>query len=219
MDPVTLSILAGVGATAASQLPQLIPTSYDREQKKRLAELQRKEELGMLGLTDQERRVLEGRAGGAMQQAQQQAAAQRQQYLAGGGSATGGQSLLQAQLADEQKRQARERINTEIEAQDLAKQQRQIEEMRALEAARAERKSQAVAAGGAILGAGIEAGVTTSAQERLFAGAKAPSANSVQALATTMGITPDEARGFIELGATNPEMFKYLSLISSGGAK
>jgi len=219
MDPVTLSILAGVGATAASQLPQLIPTSYDREQKKRLAELQRKEELGMLGLTDQERRVLEGRAGGAMQQAQQQAAAQRQQYLAGGGSATGGQSLLQAQLADEQKRQARERINTEIEAQDIAKKQRQVEEMRALEAARGERKAQAVGAAGAIIGSGIEAGVTTSAQERLFAGARTPSQNSVQALATTMGISPDEARGFIELGATNPDMFKYLSLISSNGVK
>jgi hypothetical protein len=219
MDPVTLSILAGVGATAASQLPQLIPTSFDREQKKRLAELQRKEELGMLGLTDQERRVLENRAGGAMRQAEQSAAVKRQQYLAGGGGATGGQSLLQSQLADEQKRMAQERINTEIEAQDLAKQQRQMEELRALEAARGERKAQAVAAGGAILGAGIEAGVTTSAQERLFAGAKAPSANSVQALATTMGISPDEARGFIELGATNPEMFKYLSLISSNGVK
>jgi hypothetical protein len=215
MDPITLSILAGVGATAASQLPQLIPTSFDREQKKRMEELKRKEEMGMLGLTDNERRVLENRLGGASRQAGQYAAAQRAGYLAGSGGATGGASLLQAQLADEQRQQAQERINAEIEAKNLEKQRMQTDELRALEAARGERKAKALGAAGAMLGAGIEAGVTTAAQERLFAGARAPSSNSVNALAVAMGVSPDEARGFIELAATNPEMMKYLTAINS----
>jgi hypothetical protein len=215
MDPITLSILAGVGATAASQLPQLIPTSFDREQKKRMEELKRKEEMGMLGLTDNERRVLENRLGGASRQAGQYAAAQRAGYLAGSGGATGGASLLQAQLADEQRQQAQERINAEIEAKNLEKQRMQTDELRALEAARGERKAKALGAAGAMLGAGIEAGVTTAAQERLFAGARAPSSNSVNALAVAMGVSPDEARGFIELAATNPEMMKYLTAINT----
>jgi hypothetical protein len=215
MDPITLSILAGVGATAASQLPQLIPTSFDREQKKRMEELKRKEEMGMLGLTDNERRVLENRLGGASRQAGQYAAAQRAGYLAGSGGATGGASLLQAQLADEQRQQAQERINAEIEAKNLEKQRMQTDELRALEAARGKRKAKALGAAGAMLGAGIEAGVTTAAQERLFAGARAPSSNSVNALAVAMGVSPDEARGFIELAATNPEMMKYLTAINS----
>lgn len=215
MDPLTLSILAGVGATAASQLPQLIPTSFDREQKKRMEELKRKEEMGTLGLTDNERRVLENRFGGASRQAGQYAAAERAKYLAGSGGATGGASLLQAQFADEQRQQAQERINAEIEAKNLEKQRMQTEELRALEAARGERKAKALGAAGAMLGAGIEAGVTTAAQERLFAGARAPSSNSVNALAVAMGVSPDEARGFIELAATNPEMMKYLTAINT----
>lgn len=219
MDPITLSILAGTIGTAAGQLPQLIPTKYDREQKQRLEDLRRKEELGLLGLSEQEEALMGRRLQGRSQAAAQAAEAERNRLLAGSGGATGGGALLGAQLAEEERQRAEERISTEIMQADLEKKRRQEDEIRALEAARGERQAQALGAAGAIVGAGIEAGVTTAAQERLFAGARSPSQQSVQSLATTLGVSPEEARGFIELSATNPEVFKYLTAIQGSGVK
>ena len=61
MDPITLAIIGSVAGAGISALPQIIPSKFEREQKKRLEALQRKEEMGTLGLTDKERSVLEGR--------------------------------------------------------------------------------------------------------------------------------------------------------------
>ena len=54
MDPVTLSILAGVAGTAASNLGTLMPSQLAQTNKKRLQELQRRESQGALGLTQKE---------------------------------------------------------------------------------------------------------------------------------------------------------------------
>lgn len=219
MDPITLAILAGTAGTAVSQLPQLIPTKFEREQKRRLEELQKKEKAGQLGLSAEEEALMSRRFAGATQAAAMGAESERNRLLAGSGGVTGGTALLGAQLADEERQRSQERIQTEIMAADLEKKRRQEEEIRGLEAARGERQAQALGAAGAILGSGIEAGVTTAAQERLFAGARAPSQQSVQALSTTLGVSPDEARGFIELSVTNPEMFRYMTLAQSKGVK
>lgn len=93
---------------------------------------------------------------------------------------------------------------------DEEKKRRQIEEMRALEAQRGERQKQALAAGGAILGSAIEGGVTAKAQEQLFQGAKAPSPETVNSVAKSLGVSEDEARGFLQLSVTNPEIAKYM---------
>lgn len=215
MDPITLAILAGTVSTAASQLPQLIPTKFEREQKQRLEQLKRKEEAGMLGLSAQEQALMERRYQGASQAAAAGAEAERNRLLAGGSGVQGGAALLGAQLADEERQRAQEKVQTEIMAADLEKQSQQKEEIRALEAGRGETQAQRLAAAGAILGSGIEAGVTTAAQEKLFAGSRAPSQQSVQALATSLGVSPDEARGYIELSATNPEVFKYLTAVNT----
>ena len=138
--------------------------------------------------------------------------------LAGSGGATAGGALLGAQLADEQKQLAAERAQTEIMAVDDANRislTRQIEEMRALEAARGERQRQAVAAGGAILGSALEGGVTAAAQNQLFQGGKAPSPDTVNSIAKSLGVSESEARGFLELSVTNPEVAKYM-LIARG---
>jgi hypothetical protein len=216
MDPITLAILAGTAASAAGTLPSLIPSKFEREQKRRLEDLQKKEAAGRLGLSEQQQGLMERRLQGGAQAAAMGAEAERNRLLAGGGAASGGQALLGAQLADEERQRAQERISTEIMAADLEAKRRQEEEIRALEAARGQTQAEAQAAAGAILGAGVEAGFTTAAQERLFAGARAPTQQSVQALATSLGVSPDEARGYIELSATNPEVFKYLTVMQGG---
>ena len=217
MDPITLAILAGTAGTAAGQLPQLIKSDFEKQNEARLAELRRREREGLLGLTGRQEAVMERQLAGRSQAAAQGAQAERNRLLAGSGGATAGGALLGAQLAEEERQRAEERISTEIMAADEQRKLQQQEEIRALEAAQGQRQAEAQAAAGAILGAGIEAGVTTAAQERLFAGARSPSQQSVQALATSLGVSPDEARGFIELSVTNPEMFRYLTIVQGGG--
>lgn len=159
---------------------------------------------------------MERRLAGGAQAAAMGAEAERNRLLAGSGGALAGGALLSAQLGEEQRQMQQERIDTEILAADEARKRQQEEEIRALEAARGQRRAEGAAAAGAIIGSGIEAGVTTAAQERLFAGARAPSQQSVQALSTSLGVSPDEARGYIELAATNPEVFKFLTIMQGG---
>ena len=159
---------------------------------------------------------MQRRLAGSVQAASQASEAERNRLLAGSGGATSGGALLGAQLADEQRMQAAERAQTEIMAADEERKRRQIEEMRALQASEGQRQAEAQAAVGAILGAGVEAGFQTGAQERLFAGARAPSTATVGALASSLGVPEDEARGLIELSVTNPEIFKYLTVMQKG---
>lgn len=213
MDPITLAILGGAAGSAAGTLPSLLPSKFERENKRRLEDLQRQEQAGLLGLTEKEQAIMERRLAGSSQAAAMSAEAERNRLLAGSGGASAGQALLGAQIADEQRQAAQERIQTEIMAADEEKKRRQIEEMRALQATEGERQAQTQAAIGAILGAGVEAGVTSAAQERLFAGSRAPSQQSVQALAQSLNVSPDEARGYIELSVTNPEIMKYITAV------
>ena len=70
--------MAGIsaGATAARAGLQAIPTKFEREQKKRLAELQRKQEMGLLGLTEAERAQIESQLRGPREQAQRRSDAE-----------------------------------------------------------------------------------------------------------------------------------------------
>jgi hypothetical protein len=216
MDPITLAILAGTAGTAAGQLPQLIPSKFERQNKARLEALQRQQRAGTLGLTGQEEALMERQLAGRSQAAAQGAEAERNRLLAGSGGAMAGGALLGAQLAEEERQRAEERISTDIMSADLQRKRQQEEEIRALQAAEGQRQAEAQAAAGAIIGAGVEAGVTTGAQERLFAGARSPSTQTVQALSQSLGVSPDEARGYIELSITNPEVFKYLTAVQGG---
>ena len=87
--------------------------------------------------------------------------------------------------------------------------------MRALEAAIAERRREAISAAGAIGAAGLEAGLTTAAQQAVIQGPKDISPSAVSGLANQLGVSQDEARGLYELSLTNPEMFKYLTALQS----
>lgn len=215
MDPITLSILASSAGAAAGTLPKLIPTKYEREQKRRLEDLQKKEAAGLLGLTEQQKGLMERQLQGGAQAAAMGAQAERNRLLAGGGGASGGQALLGAQLADEERQRAQERISTEIMAADIQQKQRQEDEIRNLQAAESERREQSVAAAGAILGAGIEGGVNEAAFQKIAA-QKKPSEAQVLAYATTFNTTPEMARGILELGATNPEALRYMSVLKGG---
>lgn len=212
MDPITLAILGATAGTAINQLPNIIPSKFEREQKKRMQDLQRKEELGLLGLSESERSALEGRMQGKANAAADYAKQERERLLAGGGGASG-QALLGAQVAEGQLRETGSQIAQAIEEENLKKAAAQRDEIRALEAAQGEYAAKRTAGLASIAAAGVESGITAAGQNALMQSAKNPSANSVQAIAQLYGISPDQARGLIEISATNPEALSlYKSL-------
>jgi hypothetical protein len=211
MDPITLGLLVGAGGSLISNLPKIIPSSFEKEQRKRMEALQRQEEMGTLGLTSQERGVLEGRLGSRSDAAANAAKQERERYLAGGGGASAGSNLLGAQIAETGIRQQNTAIAQAIEEQNLQKVANQTDEIRALEAADAQYKADRMAAIFGIAGGAFEGGVTGAANKALESGSKAPSANSVSAIAQLYGLSDDQARGLLELTSSNPEAANLFS--------
>ena len=216
MDPVTLAIIGSVAGAGISALPQIIPSKFEREQKKRLEALQRKEEMGTLGLTDKERSVLEGRLETKADASEEFAAQERQRLLAAqSGGATSGARLLGAQVASEQAREQNRAIDQAIAEQDLAKQQRQIDEIRALEAAQGQYSANRAQAIAGVVGSGVEAGFGAAAQQKIIQGNMTPSANSVNAISELYGISEDQARGLLEVSAKNPEALRLYQTLNT----
>ena len=211
MDPITLAILAAAGGSAITSLPKLIPSQLDRENKKRLEALKKREERGLLGLTQKEEAAMSSGLRSTADQASEQMEQQQKALLAGGGQATGGQALA-ASLGLQQERMAMEsEIGDRILQAALAERQRENDELRALEAAVAQKKQERVQAAADIAGAGVEAGFTSAAQQATIQGQKDISPAKVAGLASQLGISEEEARGMYELAIENPEMMKYLT--------
>ena len=210
IDPISLAILTGVGGQALSQAGSLIPSKLEREQKSELEKLKKMQEAGVLGLTDKEQAALVGRLSGAANISMQQAQDERTRLLAGGGA--GGARALEAAVAQDAARAAQqERISQTILEADLAREEAQKERMRALEAAAAEQRAARIGSVASIAGAGLEAGLTTAAQQKIIQGAKSPSPQLIATTKNTFGFqTDDEARGYIELVNSDPEAAKLL---------
>ena len=213
MDPITMAILVGLGGAAASNLPALVPSKLNQQNKKRLKELSRREEQGLLGLTAKEEAAIGGRLRTTADVAAEQAEQQQKALLAGGGSARGGQALAQAQAAQQQRMELEQGVGQKILEADLAERQREEDEMRALEAAVEERRRELVDAVGDVAGAGIEAGFTESSKQKIIQGQKDISPARVSALSQQLGMTEEQARGIYELALENPEMLKYMTLL------
>ena len=211
MDPVTLAILTGVGGQALSQVGTLIPTEIERSQKKELERLKKLQGKGQLGLSEKEQAAMQGRLSVGSTQVQQQASDERNRILAGGGSVTGGQALQQAVAVDAQRAQGQERIAQTILEQDLAREEAQKERISAIEAAQSQKRAERASAAASIAGAGLEAGLTTAAQQKIIQGSRNPSPQMISAVKSSYGLqTDDEARGIIELQAQDPESAKML---------
>ena len=215
MDPITMAILVGLGGAALSNLPALVPSKLNQQNKKRLKELSSREEQGLLGLTTKEEAAICGRLRTTADVAAEQAAQQQKALLAGGGSARGGQALAQAQASQQQRMELEQGVGQKILEADLAERQREEDEMRALEAAVEERRRELVDAVGEVAGAGIEAGFTESSKQKIIQGQKDISPAKVSALSQQLGMSEEQARGLYELALENPEMLKFMTLLQS----
>jgi len=167
MDPLTLALISA-GGTALGALPDIIPSKFEREQKKRLQDLQRQQELGTLGLTDKERSLLENRMQQGAQQAMKQSDLVARQYAQGLGGAQSGLALLGQQIGQEQGARTQQQVQQAVMEQDVAKRQRQEQELRALEAQQAEYKRKRAEALVAPFSSGAEAYTGQMAADKLI---------------------------------------------------
>jgi len=211
MDPITLAVLTGVGGQALSQAGKLIPTGIERSQKKELERLKRMQEMNTLGLTEREQSAIVGRLSQGANVQQQQSAQERARLLAGGGMATGGQAMQEAVALDAARAAQQERIGQTVLEADLAREQEQKDRMQALEAGASQLRTDRIDAAASIAGAGIEAGLTSAADQKIMQGARSPSPQMIASTKQAYGFqSDDEARGFIELSYTDPTAAKLM---------
>jgi|TARA_R100000081_G_scaffold79677_1_gene46539 hypothetical protein len=131
MGPLTMAGIAAGSAAVKTGL-QAIPTKFEREQKKRLKELQRKQELGLLGLTDAERAQIESQLRGTREQAQRRSDAEIARLSTP--TAQQGQQLLAAQLGAEGRQRMEADLAGQILGMDIQRQREQEADIAALEA-------------------------------------------------------------------------------------
>ena len=139
MGPLTMAGIAA-GSTAVKTGLQAIPTKFEREQKKRLKELQRKQELGLLGLTDAERAQIESQLRGTREQAQRRSDAEIARLSTP--TAQQGQQLLAAQLGAEGRQRMEADLAGQILGMDIQRQREQEADIAALEAQQGLRQSE-----------------------------------------------------------------------------
>lgn len=161
----TAALLAG-GGTAIGALPDIIPSKYERDQRKRLREMQRKQEMGALGLTERERAAIESQMRGARQQAQQYAQAERARLTQP--TAQPQMALLGQQMQDESRQRLEADLASQILGMDLTRQAQQEQEIKDLEAAQAQYRRARAEGLTAPFQAGAEAAVGQMGLSRLL---------------------------------------------------
>jgi hypothetical protein len=200
-----------VGGQALSQAGKLIPTGIERSQKKELERLKKMQEMNALGLTEREQSAIVGRLSQGANVQQQQSAQERARLLAGGGIATGGQAMQEAVALDAARAAQQERVGQAVLEADLAREQEQRDRMQALEAGASQLRTDRINAAASIAGAGLEAGLTSAADQKIMQGARAPSPQMIASTKQAYGFqSDDEARGFIELSYTDPTAAKLM---------
>ena len=130
-----MALIAG-GASAIGGLPDIIPSKYEREQKKKLAEMKRQQEMGALGLSDTERTQISNQFSTLQAQAQERGDAMRQS--AAGIQGQPGQVALQNQLAQEASQGVAAQQAQQVTQMDMNKTAQQEQDIIDLEAAQAE---------------------------------------------------------------------------------
>lgn len=135
MDPLTLALIAGGGALVGG-LPDIIPSKFEREQKARLKDLQRRQELGTLGLSPEEQALISSQFETQQAQADARQRALMEQYSSVAGTPAG--SALAMQEAGLQSKQVGAEQARAVAQANLAQKQAQEQEIIDLQTAQGE---------------------------------------------------------------------------------
>ena len=183
----------GIGGTIDA-IPALIKTDAEKENEKRLKELRRQQDMGILGLTEAEKQSMytagTNQIQGQLQQAQAQA---RAVGAAGMASGAGADALRQAQLA-EANAAAAASVSQGVEVQNLQRKRELEDELQARVAAKAQSDQEALQAGLGIASGGLLSGSQAYQDAKTMQGS-APSQMEIAAYAKLLGVDNATAQG------------------------
>jgi len=135
----TAALISAATGGVATGIESL-PTPAEKENKRKLKELQAREEAETLGLTSQEQQSLYNEGEQLMRQRQQEAEAVQRQYMAQGTSS--GQAFERALAKEESALSARQAMVQGVQEQDYIKQEEQRQEIEDRLAADEQRKKE-----------------------------------------------------------------------------
>jgi len=201
---------AELAAKSAAGLSVLAPNEYDRAEKKRLADLKRRQEIGALGLSQGEEDQLYDEFQ-AQQSVQQEALAQARRQQLGSAIGFGGGEALGASIASEEasRRLGAEQVRA-VQAQDIARAREEEDEMWAREANASERRQEKVQA---ILGAGLTAteGISGMVSQKNTLEGSGVSGAQFKELGDSLGISGEDAAGLFENLSGSPDLLALIS--------
>lgn len=131
----TAALISG-GATLVGNLPRIIPSKYEREQNKRLKELERRQEMGLLGLTERQEQQMQTQFTNTRDQAQRRQDAEMRRLSTP--TAQPGQQMLGAQMSMDNRQRLEADIASQILGIDLKRQAEQEADIEALRAGQAQ---------------------------------------------------------------------------------
>ena len=206
--------LGGVGGAGIEAIPTLMENDAEKENKRRLKELQRMQEMGTLGLTEAEKQQLFTGAQGQIQGQLRQAQAGIRSAGAAGMGGAGTEALRQAQLAEGEAGLVAQ-VARDVEAKNLERKRElegEIQERIATQSEYQTARRQALAE---IAAAGVGGFQESLAVEKEARG-KAVSPAEIAAYAKARKLSYDEAEAMISLEAKRPGMSRYGSIASEG---
>jgi|13_taG_2_1085334.scaffolds.fasta_scaffold26232_2 hypothetical protein len=189
-----MALAAGAG-TGIGALPDIIPSRYERDQKKRLREMQRKQEMGALGLTKAERDAIEGQMRGTRQQAQSYADAERARLTQP--TAQPQMALLGQQMADESRQRLEADLASQVLGMDLSRQAEQEQEIKDLEAAQAEYRRRRFEGAVAPFQAGAETYVGQLGMDRMLRGMSQNQIQNASSIAAAQEVGTQAAQALL----------------------
>jgi hypothetical protein len=208
---LALPIAAAAGGAAIEAIPSFLPNAATRENKRRLEELQKMQELGTLGLTEEEKQSIFG-----SQQAQIQGALQSSQAQARAAGAAGmqgaGAAQLQAAKAAETQANLVAQAQRGLEAANIQRKRELEQEIQARIAAKAEKSQERAAAIAKIGSAGFEAGMEELGLSSITGGSKiggSEISNAARELGMSEEAVTDMLRKILESG----DLQSYTNLV------
>ena len=208
MDPLTMAAISA-GATALGSLPKAIPSRYDREQKKRLKELERRQEMGLLGLTEAERAQIESSLRGPREQAQRRSDAEIARLSSP--TVQPGQQLMAAQMGAEGRQRLEADLASQILGLDLQKKAQEEADIEALRAGQELKRQERIDAAVAPIQAGAETYIGQMGLERLINVSNMKPEQRQTYLQNDLQLGPEEAQllepdGLFPRGASMPNL-------------
>jgi len=214
--PAGTAIGAGLGAALGAgieAIPTFMESDAEKENKRRLAQLKRMQEMGALGLTEAEKQSLFTGAQAQIQGQLRQAQAGIRAAGAAGMGGAGAEALRQAKLAESEAALVGQ-VSRDVEAKNLERQRELEAEIQERIAAKSDydlARRQALAEIGS---AALQAGQEQFAAERLIQG-KTPTSAEIAAFAKLRKISNEDAAALLALEAKRPGASSRYSSIAT----